>query len=123
MKKWLIAAAALVLLASLGMAAFAAETGGAKPVSSIEKITGTVTEIRPQINADGTVSTTQAYVLIKSKDGGLTMFYINANSCSISGGKLSDISVGSRVTGSYDATRPVLMVNPPQFTATAVTLH
>jgi hypothetical protein len=76
--------------------------------------TGVVKEINPALNPDGSVSAEKTFVLTESVDGSLTQFIINKDTFWATDASLK---AGSVVTGYYDATRPVIMIYPPQYVA------
>ncbi len=86
----------------------------AEKVVYFNSFTGIVKEINSYVNTDGTISDEKTFVLTEDGEGRLTNFLVNKDTFWATD---KTLDVGSQVTGFYDATRPVIMIYPPQYVA------
>lgn len=89
-------------------------TGAVEKMVCFKSFTGIVKEINASINTNGLISDEKTFVLVEGSDGSLTNFIVNTDTFWATDNPLE---VGSHVTGFYDATKPVIMIYPPQYVA------
>lgn len=80
-------------------------------------ITGTVTSVETETREDGT---TVSKITISYGDGAEAVLIVDADTFHAAG---DNAQVGDTVTGYYDATRPMIMIYPPQYQLVAVAVN
>lgn len=81
--------------------------------------TGTIKEVTEYTDADGKPVEGKFYVLVENDEGGEMNFIVSEDTVRVQDGKLI---AGEKLTGWYDATRPAIMIYPPQQPAVAIVL-
>ena len=75
--------------------------------------TGKVTEIQPLTDTDGKAQEGWYTVVVEKEDGALAHFRITPEAFALTD---EPLAVGAEFTGYYDATLPMIMIYPPQYT-------
>lgn len=113
-RKLLLAAlAAILTLPALPLGALA-ETPTAPEFNAV---TGTVTSVETETHEDGA---TVSKIAITYGEGAEAVLIVDADTFHAAG---DNAQVGDTVTGYYDATRPMIMIYPPQYQLVAVAVN
>lgn len=126
MKKNALAMVLVLMLGLFGVTAACAEDNlivlpDNDPV--IASVSGTIEEVRNFYNENGDVVPDKVFVEIKTDEGGDATFMVNTITCPVKGKSLAEMQAGDTFIGSFDASRPMTMQYPPQYSAVAVEIH
>lgn len=91
-------------------------------VSKFGTISGTVTKVSKYYDNKNKVVKNKKYIYIKDNEGSETSFLVTADTYFVKG-KLNSIKKGNSFTGYYDATKPVVDIYPPRYTAVAAAVN
>ena len=107
----------LVLSLSCAGAALAEESETLYP--AYLSISGTIQSITARVNAEGKELDGSHFVQIENvgTEGALTNFIVESDTLRLNE---NELKVGAKLTGWYDARKPVLAIYPPQFKAVAI---
>lgn len=82
-----------------------------------KSFTGTVKEVTDYVLPDGKEAADKKFVLVEGEDGEVVNFLQTENTYLVDDFK---VSAGSKVVCFYDATRPVILIYPPQYEAEVI---
>lgn len=100
-----------------------AETEATEQTNKIGSVFGKVTEVRDYYDQNGQVVNDKKFIAVIDENNSTTVFVVTKESYSISNTPIDNIKVGDKFNGFYDATLPVIMIYPTQYTAVAFTVN